>query len=52
MRLSGLQLKQWCQEAGGNITINYVARGVKEKMTKVDDSNPFWVAFKSALDES
>lgn len=43
------QLNRWCDEAGGNITIKTLERGEKEKATRVDDSNPFWVAFKSAI---
>lgn len=46
-----LQLDQFCEEAGGNITINYKGRGLKEKLTTIDNSNPYWVAFKSAVDE-
>lgn len=46
-----LKLNRFCEEAGGNITIKYLARGLKEKMTIVDSSNPYWVAFKSAVDE-
>lgn len=45
-----LKLNCWCEHAGGNITIDYIARSPKEQLTKVDDSNPFWVAFKCAVD--
>lgn len=45
-----VQLDCWCEQAGGNITIAYIARSPKEPLTKVDNSNPFWVAFKSAID--
>lgn len=44
-------MNRWCEEAGGNITINFLSRGEQEKLTTVDSSNPFWVAFKSAVDE-
>lgn len=43
------KVKQWCEEAGGNITIKTVGRGVKQTATGADDSNPFWVAFKSGV---
>lgn len=38
-------------EAGGNITIIHHGDGIKEKMTVVNDTNPFWVAFKNATDQ-
>lgn len=43
------QLNRWCDEAGGNITIKTLERSEKEKATQVDDSNPYWVAFKSGI---
>lgn len=46
------KIENWCNDAGGNITINYLDRGVKGGITKTDDTNPFWVAFKKATDES
>lgn len=49
-KISWKKLSQWCQEAGGNITIDYIARKDREKLTKVDDTNPFWMAFKSVID--
>lgn len=45
------QIKQWCEEAGGNITIKQFGEAVKEPVTIVDDTNPFWMAFKNATDE-
>ncbi|XP_031625313.1 aminoacylase-1A-like [Contarinia nasturtii] len=42
----------WCTEAGGDITIKALNKGEKEKVTPVDDSNPFWSAFKSSTEES
>ena len=46
------QIEQWCSDAGGNITINYLERGIKEGITRTDDTNPFWIAFKNATDSS
>lgn len=46
-----LKLYRWCAEAGGNISID-VMDGKKQLATPVDDSNPFWVAFKNATIES
>lgn len=47
-----LKLKRWCQEAGGDINIKTLERGVKQIPTRVDDSNPFWVAFKNGANEA
>lgn len=47
-----LKLKQWCDEAGGNVTMQHFGdEPVKEQVTAVDDSNPYWLAFKRATDE-
>lgn len=45
------QIKQWCDEAGGNVTINQLSEQAKPPITKTDASNPFWIAFKNAADE-
>lgn len=45
---NALQIDRWCEEAGGDILIKTVSRGVKQIPTRVDDSNPFWLAFKNA----
>lgn len=39
------------EEAGGNITMNFITKEQKEKLTPLDDSNPFWLAFKQATDD-
>lgn len=51
LKIICLKLKRWCEEAGGNIQINYLTHGVKETMTVLENSNPFWVAFKGAVDD-
>lgn len=38
-------------EAGGNITMNFIVKEPKEKLTQLDDSNAFWLAFKQATDD-
>lgn len=45
------RLKSWCEEAGGGITIEYEQKQPKVAPTKTDDSNPYYVAFKNAVDE-
>ncbi|XP_061396693.1 aminoacylase-1B-like [Musca vetustissima] len=45
------QLHKWCEEAGGDINLTYDQKRPKVPATAVDDSNPYWVAFKGAADE-
>lgn len=42
-------LHRWCVEAGGNIELVFEAKKPKVEPTKIDDTNPFWVGFKSAI---
>lgn len=44
-----LQINRWCEEAGGNIDIFYESKKPKVEPTKMDNDNPFWVAFKSCI---
>lgn len=46
-----LKINQWCEEAGGDITIRHILRDPTAPVSITDDRNPFWVAFKSATDE-
>lgn len=46
------KVDRWCQEAGGNITRKTLVRGEKQTATRIDDSNPYWVAFKKASIEA
>lgn len=43
------QVEKWCEEAGGNITINFPQKEPKANATAIDDSNPYWVAIDSAI---
>lgn len=45
------QIHKWCQEAGGGIKIVYEKKDKKAPITITDGSNPFWVAFESAIKE-
>ncbi|XP_053682847.1 aminoacylase-1B-like [Sabethes cyaneus] len=45
------QLLDWCREAGGGIELEYDQKCPFVKPTKLDGSNPYWVAFQDALDE-
>lgn len=44
-----LQIDRWCDEAGGNIVVSYESKKPKVAPTKIDVTNPFWVAFKSCI---
>ncbi|XP_016961266.1 aminoacylase-1 [Drosophila biarmipes] len=44
-------LHKWCDDVGGGIEITYEQKQPKVPPTAIDNSNPFWVAFKNATDE-
>lgn len=47
-------MEQWqevCSQAGENITVEVLECNPKVPDTATDSSNPFWMAFSSALDE-
>ncbi|XP_055692556.1 aminoacylase-1-like [Lutzomyia longipalpis] len=45
------ELQQWCTEAGGGIEMEFERKDHKSPATKLNEENPFWVAFKEATDE-
>ncbi|KAG6456639.1 aminoacylase-1 isoform X2 [Manduca sexta] len=44
-------INQWCKEAGEGITLEYEQKNTYVECTKIDGTNPYWVAFKTATDE-
>lgn len=44
-------IKQWCKEAGPDVTHSFERKSPKIEDTKLDESNPFWLAFKKTCDE-
>lgn len=46
------QINQWCSEAGGDITFKNIVKDEKGGATRVDDSNPFWKAFKEGINQT
>lgn len=44
-------IKRWCEEAGPDVTYSFEEKNPKVENTKLDDSNPFWIAFKKTCDE-
>ncbi|XP_015115331.1 aminoacylase-1 [Diachasma alloeum] len=41
----------WCKEAGEGVTITFEQKNPRIESTKLDDSNPYWLAFKSSCDK-
>lgn len=44
-------IKKWCQEAGEGVFYTFEQKEPKVENTKLDDTNPFWIAFKNACDK-
>ncbi|CAG4985660.1 unnamed protein product [Colias eurytheme] len=45
------RIKEWCKEAGEGVTYEFEQKNDKIECTKIDETNPFWVAFKSTADK-
>ncbi|XP_075156647.1 aminoacylase-1B [Haematobia irritans] len=45
------QLHKWCEEAGGDIELTYDQKRPRVPPTAVDNTNPYWLAFKQAADD-
>lgn len=45
------EIRNWCEEAGGGIDIEFPLKEAYVAATRLDDSNPYWLALKVALDE-
>lgn len=39
----------WCKQAGSDIEITFINKLQRIEPTKLDDNNPFWVAFRNVL---
>lgn len=44
-------VNQWCKEAGKGVWIEFEQKQPQVAVTKLDDSNPFWISFKEAADK-
>ncbi|VVC39298.1 Peptidase M20,ArgE/DapE/ACY1/CPG2/YscS, conserved site,Peptidase M20, dimerisation domain,N-acyl-L- [Cinara cedri] len=42
---------EWCDNAGPGVTVQFKENPICVKPTKVDNSNPWWVAFKTECDK-
>ncbi|XP_034242125.1 aminoacylase-1-like isoform X1 [Thrips palmi] len=40
----------WCKEAGSDIKIEFEQKNPKIEVTKLDETNPWWIAFKKECD--
>lgn len=45
------QIRDWCEEAGGGIELEFEMKNPFVQPTKIDASNVYWVAFKKTLDD-
>jgi len=44
-------LTKWCEEAGKDVHFTFEEKNKFVENTKLDDSNPYWLAFKRSCDE-
>lgn len=44
-------IKRWCKEAGPDVTYSFEEKNPKVENTELNNSNPFWLAFKKSCDE-
>jgi len=44
-------IKHWCEEAGPDVTYSFKQKKSEVENTKLDDSNPFWIAFRKICHE-
>lgn len=44
-------IKRWCEEAGPDVTYSFDEKNPRIENTKLDESNPYWIAFKNTCDE-
>ncbi|KAJ3643733.1 hypothetical protein Zmor_026426 [Zophobas morio] len=43
-------INQWCKEAGSGVWIEYKQKLPQVPPSRLDSSNPYWIAFKEAVD--
>lgn len=43
--------RKWCDESGEGIEYTFEQKQPKVPPTKTDKSNPYWIAFKEAVDQ-
>ncbi|KAJ6625687.1 Aminoacylase-1 [Pseudolycoriella hygida] len=45
------EINQWIEDAGGNITVNYLIKDPKANKTLADEKNPMWIALQNTAKE-
>lgn len=45
------KLDKWCREAGEGVYYTFEEKNNFVENTKLDDSNPYWLAFKNSCDD-
>lgn len=45
------KIRTWCAEVGEGIQIEFEQKQPRVEPTKTDNSNPYWIAFKGAIDK-
>lgn len=45
------QIDQWMEDAGGDISVNYLIKDSKAQRTSVDETNPLWVVLQNTARE-
>ncbi|XP_013142888.1 PREDICTED: aminoacylase-1-like [Papilio polytes] len=45
------KITRWCKEAGDGVTFEFEQKNPNVECTKLDNSNPYWIAFKGVCDE-
>lgn len=44
-------VQKWCEEAGEGVEFSESWVGRKQGVTKLDESNPWWISLKTACDK-
>lgn len=44
------KVEEWCEEAGEGVWVDYTHKQPHVPATKLDESNPYWIALKKAAD--
>lgn len=42
-------VRDWCRQAGTDVQIEFIDKLHRVEPTRLDDSNPYWIAFKKTL---
>lgn len=44
-------VQEWCRNAGPGVYVKFKNNPIRVKPTAIDDSNPWWIAFKNECDK-